>query len=76
MTEDEFYRDVGRLLRAHRRHSKMTQQAVATLLGFSRVSICNIERGVQKPSAYSLVRFGQIVGLQFKWSTLAGDRDE
>lgn len=70
MSEADFYRDLGMLLRWHRKRLKMSQGSIAVLLGLSRVSICNIERGIQKAPAYTYVRYGGIVGLKLRWSSL------
>ncbi len=45
---DAFYASLGATIRQHREASGMTQQELGAILGLSRTSITNIERGRQR----------------------------
>lgn len=60
-TEDDFYEDLGRRIRARRIDQGLTQEQVADEVDLSRTSITNIERGNQAVSAWSLQRLAQIL---------------
>jgi transcriptional regulator with XRE-family HTH domain len=48
MQGDALYLEFGRLVREHRRRLKLTQEELGELVGLTRTSITNIERGRQK----------------------------
>ena len=46
--EDLFYKEIGTIIRVERKNCSLTQGELSVLLGISRTSITNIERGNQK----------------------------
>ena len=48
LDKDAFYLDLGQKVRAVREERKLTQEALASLLGITRTSVTNIEKGRQK----------------------------
>jgi transcriptional regulator with XRE-family HTH domain len=44
----EMYRNVGESIRKHRKKAKISQEALADLVGHTRTSITNIEAGRQR----------------------------
>lgn len=46
--EGRFYQDVGRSLRRARKRTGLTQTAAAEVMGLSRSSYANVERGKQR----------------------------
>ncbi|MGH7273182.1 MAG: helix-turn-helix domain-containing protein, partial [Nitrospiria bacterium] len=54
MKPDPLYIELGKLIRAHRRRIKFTQDQLAERVGLSRTSITNIERGGQKVLLHQL----------------------
>lgn len=56
MSDQElFYLELGRRIRGARLDSKLTQEQLADVLGLTRTSITNIEKGKQKILAHTLV---------------------
>src|SRR5690606_32736521 len=55
---DSLYRAFGNLVRLHReRHQDMTQEKLGTLVGLSRTSIVNIEKGRQHIALHQIFVF-------------------
>jgi transcriptional regulator with XRE-family HTH domain len=48
------YLSFGRLVRKHREHAKLTQEALGSRIGLSRTSITNIEKGRQHVALHQL----------------------
>lgn len=53
--QEQFYLELGRRIRVARLNSQLTQEQLADLLGLTRTSITNIEKGKQKILAHTLV---------------------
>lgn len=62
-TKEEFYVAVGARIRAARRAHRLTQQALADVIGLSRASVVNIERGKQAIDLLTAVRCVTLLGL-------------
>lgn len=60
--EEAFYAGLGKRLAEERRKKKITQAALAGVVGLSRTSITNIEKGRQFVQVYTLVRLAQALG--------------
>jgi len=56
LEEELFYTKLGARIASRRNIFGITQEKLGELLGLSRVSIVNIEKGKQKPSIYQLSR--------------------
>jgi transcriptional regulator with XRE-family HTH domain len=52
--EEVFYKFLGSKIASERNRFGITQEKLASVLGLSRVSIVNLEKGKQKPSIYQL----------------------
>jgi transcriptional regulator with XRE-family HTH domain len=50
-----FYSKLGETIRLERKKNKLSQDEVAEHLGFTRISIVNIEQGKQKIQLHSLI---------------------
>src|SRR4051794_30449505 len=62
---DGFYREFGRLVRLHReRAAGMTQEALGRLIGLSRASVVNIEKGRQHVALHQLYAIADALGVQ------------
>ena len=55
VNEDRFYSEFGNRVQRARRKLKLTQEALASLVGLTRTSIVNIEKGRQKVLCHTLV---------------------
>jgi len=54
--EELFYKLLGSKITSERNRFGITQEKLGEILGLSRVSIVNLEKGKQKPSVYQLYR--------------------
>lgn len=54
--EAQYYQELGQRIQRVRRQQNLTQENLASLVGLSRTSVVNIERGRQKVLAHILVR--------------------
>ena len=52
--EEAFYRWVGAAVASRRKEKKLTQTELAEMLGLSRASIANIEKGRQCPPLFNI----------------------
>src|SRR5205809_263541 len=57
--ETEYYRELGQRVQRARIASALTQESLASLVGLTRTSIVNIEKGRQKVLAHTLVRLSR-----------------
>lgn len=57
-----FYVSLGSQIREARRQSHLTQDELAGVVGLTRTSITNIERGRQPVSVYALVQLSSALG--------------
>lgn len=57
-----FYERLGALLQGIRKQQGLTQAQLGDMVGLSRPSVANIERGVQPVSAETLVRLAAALG--------------
>lgn len=72
--EVQYYHELGRRIQRARLRQKLTQENLATLIGLSRTSMVNIERGRQKVLAHTLVRLAH--ALHMELSDLAQESKE
>lgn len=61
---DEFYAEVGRLVRVAREAAGITQDALADQVELSRTSVTNIEKGRQKIALHTLFLVATTVGVE------------
>lgn len=62
MTGDEtFYQELGRRIRAARKKSHFTQEALALKISLNRTSITNIEQGRQQLLVHTLVEIANVL---------------
>lgn len=61
--EQAFNKSMGRLVRAARQRAGLTQELLARKTGLTRASITNIEKGIQAPPPYRLVRLTDALGV-------------
>lgn len=54
LDQDRFYTDLGRLISKARKEHGLTQEDLAKVVGLTRTSITNIERGRQKLLVHTL----------------------
>ncbi len=57
--QDEFYLELGSLVRKARLSLNLTQKQLADLLHLNRTSITNIEKGKQKILAHTLIELAE-----------------
>jgi len=69
--EEEFYKALGYKLFLERSRLGITQERLGEILGLSRVSIVNIEKGKQKPSIYQLCLIAEKFNLTLDMLTSA-----
>ena len=60
----EFYRELGRLIRAKRKDTPLNQAALGIKVGLSRTSITNIERGRQQVALHMLYELAYALGAE------------
>ena len=58
-SEMAYYRELGLRVQRSRKKIGLTQEGLAALVGLSRTSVVNIERGRQKVLALTLVRMAR-----------------
>ena len=61
---DEVYRRFGRLLARRRKKAGLSQEALAKLVGLSRTSIANVERGRQPVQLHSLYTMSSALAIE------------
>ena len=61
----------GELLKTLRKNKKMTQEELATASGITKVSICNLEKGKNKPQAKTIAKLSKALGCDYDY--LNGD---
>lgn len=61
--DDRYYAEVGRRIRDARDRSGMTQEALSSMVGLSRTSVTNIERGRQKLLLHTLRDIAAALGV-------------
>jgi transcriptional regulator with XRE-family HTH domain len=54
-----FYRQLGENIRACRKRNKLSQDALAKLIGLTRTSLTNIENGRQHPPLHTFCEIGE-----------------
>lgn len=62
-SEQAFNENMGRRVRAARLSAGLTQELLARKTGLTRASITNIEKGIQAPPPYRLVRIAVALGV-------------
>ena len=63
MDQGTFNKSVGENLRSRRKVARLTQDALASMIGVSRATIANLETGRQAMSAYQLMRIVSALNL-------------
>ncbi len=58
----DIYREIREMIISERKRLKITQHRLSQLSGISQANICNIERGITKPSIESLKRIADALG--------------
>ena len=61
----EFYRQLGEGIRISRKRRKLSQAALARLVGLTRTSLTNIENGRQHPPLHTLCEIVQQLQVDF-----------
>lgn len=74
MNDEGYYRELGQRVQRARVRQKLTQKNLGALVGLTRTSIVNIERGRQKVLAHTLVRLAH--ALHVELSDLAHESKE
>ena len=72
MTEDELYSQIGKNIRSLRQVVGITQKELAEAVGRSRVTITNIERGIQKPPLWTYYQICEALRAKAKGPVPAG----
>lgn len=63
LRRDQFYHQVGTRIREGREKRAMTQEALAKIIGLSRTSLTNIERGRQRILLHTLSEIATALGM-------------
>jgi transcriptional regulator with XRE-family HTH domain len=63
--QNEFYRQLGESLRKCRQKRKLSQEALAKLVGLTRTSLTNIESGRQHPPLHTFCDIGEQLKAEF-----------
>jgi transcriptional regulator with XRE-family HTH domain len=61
----EFYRQLGESVRNSRKRRKLSQEALAKLVGLTRTSLTNIENGRQHPPLHTLCEIVEQLQVDF-----------
>ncbi len=61
--QEKFYQQVGERITLARKDASMKQDALASFLDLSRVSVVNIEKGRQHPSLYQIKEIARILNV-------------
>lgn len=61
----EFYRQLGESIRKYRKRRKLSQDALAKLVGLTRTSLTNIENGRQHPPLHTLCEIVEQLEVEF-----------
>lgn len=61
--QEKFYQQVGERITIARKEAGMKQDALASFLDLSRVSVVNIEKGRQHPSLYQIKEIARILNV-------------
>ena len=59
--QDNFYCKLGEIIRQYRQLKKINQDDLAKHVGLSRVSIVNIEKGIQKVQVHTLLEIANFL---------------
>jgi transcriptional regulator with XRE-family HTH domain len=65
--QESLYAEIGRKIRKKRDALGMTQQQLSSLVGLTRTSITNIERGTQKLLVHTLIDFARALQTSPAW---------
>jgi transcriptional regulator with XRE-family HTH domain len=65
-TQDDFYLEVGKLIREERDTQGLTQEDLATKTSLTRNMIANIETGRQQVSLYTFISIAKGLNLKFE----------
>lgn len=61
---ENFYKDLGQLIRAARESSNITQESLASKVSLTRTSITNIEKGRQQLLVHTLVQISMALKVE------------
>lgn len=64
--QEKFYQQVGERITLARKGAGMKQDALASFLELSRVSVVNIEKGRQHPSLYQIKEIARILNVSIE----------
>jgi len=62
---DRFYKELGERVKIERIKKKVSQEKLAELMGLTRTSIVNFERGRHRPSVYQIIQLGNFLTIDF-----------
>ena len=65
-TEDRFYMLLGAKIRSRREELGLTQHQLSSLVGFSRPSLVNVEKGRQRVMAHQLLIFASALQVDIR----------
>ena len=63
MKQDALYAHIGTLIKARRKHTKLTQETLSARIGISRASLANIETGRQTLLVHQLYALATVLEL-------------
>jgi transcriptional regulator with XRE-family HTH domain len=67
MTRDvRYYQELGQRVQRIRKRRGLTQESLASMVGLTRTSMVNIERGRQKVLAHTLVRLARALQVEIE----------
>lgn len=66
MTEDEFYRSLGRRIKLLREKSRLTQEKLAEKAGISLDYLGKIEVCINKPGIKTILKLANALGIDIK----------
>lgn len=76
LSEEEFYQNIGNKIKALREKANHKQEDFSKLLGLSRASIVNIEKGRQTPSIFLIWKLSKIFDLDIEYFLIDNYRKE
>lgn len=68
--------DIGQVIQARRKSLKISQQDLAEIAGVSERTIGAIERGVGNPALDTLLKIGEVLGMELSMAVKKIDLNE
>lgn len=65
LSVEDFYKELGSLVKSERIKKEMSQEILADQLELTRASIINLEKGRHKPSIYQLILIAELLQVDF-----------